>query len=62
MVRSGFVPRGEGTRYPSLTLKLLYYSVPNFERSIMSVRWRELPNFVNIGSTLVGEKKQLQIS
>ena len=45
------VPMGEAIFYTSPAPKLLYQSIPNFERMITSVRQRELPNLVAIGST-----------
>ena len=47
---------GEAILNTPSELKLLYQSIPNFERMITSVKQRELPNFVAIGSTI-----QLQI-
>ena len=45
------VPMGEGKLYASPEPKLLYESIPNFERMITSVKCRELPNFVATGFT-----------
>ena len=42
---------GEGKLCTSPEPKLLYQSIPNFERMITSVGYKELPNFVEIGST-----------
>ena len=42
---------GKAIFYTSPEPKLLNQSIPNFERMITSVKQRELPNLVVIGST-----------